>query len=116
METINSRLIYYINHLGLSKNSFARKINTSSAMISKITTKDINFGVDVLVKIVQKCPELNIYWLLTGNGEMILGESEIQNLCLDKKQKVGLYEQMQELDECIEKMQTIRAGIKKLTD
>ncbi len=70
MDSIKIRLNQLIDNLHLSKNEFAREVGTSSAMISKITTKDVNFGVDVFQKIVSRYTNLNQQWLLTGIGEM----------------------------------------------
>lgn len=70
MESIANRVGQVIEKLGISKNEFAREIGISSALISKITNKETNFGVDVLSKIVSKYPAINPYWVLTGVGEM----------------------------------------------
>ncbi|WP_295799959.1 helix-turn-helix transcriptional regulator [Mucilaginibacter sp.] len=72
MNSLRSRINELISHLKLSKNEFAREIGLSSAMVSKITTKDINFGIDVYQKIISKYTNLNQQWLLTGVGEMWL--------------------------------------------
>jgi len=69
-ETINGRLNELIQVLGVSKNGFAQKINVSSALISKITTQRINFGVDVIEKIISAYPSINLIWLVAGEGEM----------------------------------------------
>jgi hypothetical protein len=69
-ETIKDRLNLLISCLGISKNQFAKEIGTSSAMISKITTQDINFGVDIIEKIISTFPRINNVWLLTGIGNM----------------------------------------------
>lgn len=71
MSNINSRLDAFINYLGMSKNQFASSLGTSSAMISKITKNKVNFGVDILEKIITKYSHLNQLWLLTGIGDMV---------------------------------------------
>ncbi len=70
MSDINTRISDLIDDLKLSKNQFARKINSSSAMVSKITNQKTNFGKDMLEKIITAYPGLNAGWLLTGVGEM----------------------------------------------
>ncbi len=70
MTNINDRIKELIADLGLSKNQFAIKIKTSSAMVSKITNQQTNFGKDILEKILIEYPDLNTTWLLTGVGEM----------------------------------------------
>lgn len=72
METVRTRINFLIEDLNLSKNEFAREVGISSAMISKITIKEVNFGIDVYKKIIDKYPHLNQQWLLFGEGEMWL--------------------------------------------
>ena len=72
MKTIRDRLNDLIAVLKLSKNEFAREIGSNGAMISKITTKDVNFGIDVFKKIIDRYPQLNHQWLMSGEGEMWL--------------------------------------------
>jgi len=78
MTSPKDRLNQLIAYLNVSKNEFAREIGVSSAMISKITTKDINFGVDVLEKIIGRYKLLNPLWLLTGIGYMWLSDPPIE--------------------------------------
>ena len=74
IQTHRDRLNELIAHLGVSKNKFAKMVGTSSAMISKVTTQDINFGVDLLEKIISTFPTLNPFWFLSGVGQMMLEE------------------------------------------
>ncbi|WP_316777747.1 helix-turn-helix transcriptional regulator [Pedobacter antarcticus] len=69
-QPIRTRLNTLIEALKLSEIKFATEIGTSSAMISKIINKDVNFGVDIIHKISHRYPEVNINWLLLGVGEM----------------------------------------------
>ena len=70
MESIGTRLGQLIIALGVSKNQFSKQIGTSSAMISKVTGQKINFGIEIIEKIIKAYPQLNIDWLLTGIGSM----------------------------------------------
>lgn len=40
-------------------------------VISATARRNGNFSTETIVAIVKKCPDLNISWLLTGNGEML---------------------------------------------
>lgn len=73
MQTIPERLSSFIESTKMSKNQFASKIGTSSALISKLTKQDIDFRIEILNKISAHYPELNLNWLLTGVGEMLSG-------------------------------------------
>ena len=78
---INSRkerISQLIEALGLSKNKFAKAIGTSSAVVSNITTTDVNYGVEFVEKIISTFPRINPTWLLTGIGEMMLTEKDAE--------------------------------------
>jgi hypothetical protein len=81
MEALShkTRINELISSLGISKNKFAKAIGTSSAMISKVTTQDINYGVDLAGKIISTFPSVNPVWLLTGVGEMMLSDSPLDS-------------------------------------
>lgn len=68
--SVHDRIDELIKDLGLSKNQFSLEIGTSSAMISKITKNKVNFGVDIMQKIINRYPDINSNWLLTGVGEI----------------------------------------------
>ena len=70
MKNISKRLAAFIDSLGMTKNAFANAVGTSSSLISKLTTKDVDLRASLLVKIKAVYPELNLDWLLTGKGEM----------------------------------------------
>ncbi len=70
ITTPAQRVSLIIKELGISKNEFARMIGISSTLISKITTKNTNFGVETAEKIVSSIPRLNSVWFLTGEGEI----------------------------------------------
>ena len=38
--------------------------------------RNADLGESIILKIVENCPEINPYWLLTGNGEMLNTKSE----------------------------------------
>jgi transcriptional regulator with XRE-family HTH domain len=78
METKKDRLNKVIKDLGISKNEFARKIDISAPLISKITTQEVNFGIEVLEKIILAYPSLNHVWFLTGVGEMWIKNQALQ--------------------------------------
>jgi hypothetical protein len=66
------RINELITALGISKNKFAKALGTSSAVISKITTSDVNYGVEFAERIISTFPSVNPRWLLSGIGEMML--------------------------------------------
>lgn len=79
MEEIKSRLSAYLKEKKINKSEFGRSIGVSSAYISSMRK---SIQPDKLDKISEAYPDLNIVWLLTGEGEMLKG-------CTNIKQEVG---------------------------
>ena len=80
MSNIQTRLKEFISSTGMSKNKFAEYIGTSSALMSKLTTEEVDFRKSILEKILEKFPDLNLTWLLTGHGNMVIEDqlNEVQ--------------------------------------
>jgi hypothetical protein len=67
-STVKERLIAFINYLGMSKNAFENACGLSTRYVSNISA---SVSPDKLKQISLKFPELNIEWLLTGQGDML---------------------------------------------
>lgn len=68
MNTINDRINLLIEHSGMTKTAFAAKLNVSQQYASKL----IRTGKpsDLLVEDICQKFNVNIEWLVHGNGEM----------------------------------------------
>ena len=73
VKTID-RLFVFINHAGLSARKFDMSIGASNGYSLRMKKNKASIGSDILEKIIQRYPELNINWLLTGKGSMINSE------------------------------------------
>ena len=71
MESVKERLIAYLSKNRITKSSFAREVGVSNAFISSIRK---SISPEVLQKIKEAFPDLNIEWLMTGEGSMLLGD------------------------------------------
>ena len=87
---IGQRLEGFIDYLDISQNEFAKGIGLSSGLISYITSGKSNFGVDKLVKIKEKYPDLNIEWLISGKGNMLKSVKETEKDMIDLLSKKGI--------------------------
>lgn len=67
-STVKERLIAFISYLGMSKNAFENACGLSTRYVSNISA---SVSPDKLKKISLKFPELNVEWLLTGQGNML---------------------------------------------
>lgn len=69
MSTLQNRLRRFINYLDLSMRAFEYQCNIKAGTASKMSEKSYS---TTFHKIQQAFPQLNIDWLMTGEGEMLL--------------------------------------------
>ena len=84
-HTVKERLIKYLSEKRISKTEFGRKIGVSNAYVSSIRE---SIAPDKIQSIALNYPDLNIEWLLTGEGPMLLmpgWQSTFRNEDEDKK-------------------------------
>lgn len=68
METdIKTRLTQFLEKIGMSKTDFGRKIGVSSAYVTSIRK---SIPAEKLMIIKEQFPQLNVDWLITGEGKM----------------------------------------------
>jgi phage repressor protein C with HTH and peptisase S24 domain len=70
-STTQDRLALFISHLGISERKFSESAGLSHGLIGAIK-KGTSFGVDKLEKILVIYPDLNVNWLVTGKGSMLV--------------------------------------------
>jgi len=68
---MKERLILFLKHIGISQFKFEQKVGLSRGMVNKIGD---NITASSLAKITAVYPELNINWLKTGEGQMLIGQ------------------------------------------
>ena len=68
---IIDRVFQYIDYKGIKPIPFEKKIGLSNGYLGKQQKRNADLGESIILKIVENCPEINPYWLLTGNGEML---------------------------------------------
>lgn len=64
----SERLKELISHLGLSSAAFAQSIDVNRSSISHLLSGRNKPSLDVIVKILETYPEVDLYWLLNGKG------------------------------------------------
>lgn len=67
MKTIKERILEFIDYKVISNREFCKKIKVSPNTFS---TKSA-LGSDILIKINNEHPELNMDWVVTGRGNML---------------------------------------------
>lgn len=83
------RLLEFLQYLGIGQTKFEEKTGLGRASVSKI--KD-GMSAPNLAKILKAYPELNIEWLLTGEGNMIKDDNpQMQYSGTNNNQSESLY-------------------------
>tara|TARA_B100000900_G_C20534342_1_gene697701 strand:- start:580 stop:984 length:405 start_codon:yes stop_codon:yes gene_type:complete len=66
------RLKEVIEHYSLSASAFAELINVQRSSISHVLSGRNKPSLDFITKLNSALPDVNLYWLLNGSGEMTL--------------------------------------------
>lgn len=98
-ESLRDRLKYYISLKKMTQREFMSKTGITIGMLND------NARLSSIKKIIKEFPELNLYWLVFGNGyEMIRDAStqeelleQIEQLKIDKKVSEGVIKFLKEL-------------------
>lgn len=74
---IKERILLISDYLHISKEEFTASLGASYGNF-KGKSKYTSVGSDILVEILTKYPEINIAWILTGEGEMLRASNIVQ--------------------------------------
>jgi hypothetical protein len=83
LKTID-RLMQFVNHAGLSARQFDLSIGASNGYTLRMKKNNASIGSDVIETILRIYPQLNVVWLLTGEGTMLKEDTESLTLDFDK--------------------------------
>jgi len=75
IKTID-RLMEFIKYAGMSARQFDLSIGASNGYILRMQKNNASIGSDVIENIIKTYPQLNVVWLLTGDGEMLKTENK----------------------------------------
>ncbi len=76
LKTVD-RLIQFIEYAGLSARQFDLSIGTSNGYTLRMKKNHASIGSDVIETIIKTYPQLNLIWLMTGEGEMLNPDKEV---------------------------------------
>ena len=75
IKTID-RLMQFIKYAGLSARQFDISIGASNGYTLRMSKNRASIGSDVIETILRTYPDLNVVWLLTGEGPMLKSQRE----------------------------------------
>ena len=71
MKNTIGRIKEYIDFKGITNQKFEKEVGFSNGAFASQLKNNRTIGVDKLENILKTYPEINIEWLLTGEGEML---------------------------------------------
>ena len=74
------RIDQFLKKKGLSHNAFDASIGKTGGYINKQIRRGSSIGADELHKIVLTYPELNVEWVITGEGEMLREAEKVKTI------------------------------------
>ncbi len=83
MTKIKERIIYFVENQGIKKIDFFNKIQVSSANFrgNAINTPLNSSSIE---NIIANYPQINLHWLITGKGEMLVSENKSEILKVEE--------------------------------
>ena len=75
-STIGERLKTFRKSKRLIGEAFGEMLNLGKAGVAHIEAGRQNLSIEQLKLLIKLFPELNVYWLVAGKGEMYITESE----------------------------------------
>ena len=88
----------FIKYSGLSARQFDLSIGASNGYTLRMSKNRASIGSDVIENILKTYPDLNVVWLLTGEGPMLKSQQEEEILDFDKLSP----EKQKEIEQIIE--------------
>lgn len=73
MDTPGQRLKQVMKHYRQTQQSLGQSVGVTKGYVSVMMSGQEPISTKVLYGLIESFPQLNIHWLLTGHGEMLLG-------------------------------------------
>lgn len=70
---MKDRIVKVIQYTNLSNAEFAEKLGISTSSLSHIMSERNKPSLPLIMSIHEAYPEINLYWLMFGEGEMLTG-------------------------------------------
>ncbi|MFN3405020.1 MAG: hypothetical protein ACK40G_13045 [Cytophagaceae bacterium] len=108
LKKIGKRLQQFMEKNRIGVNEMGRLTGTSGAQISNIINGR-KYGVDKMLNILDRFPQLNFYWLVTGDGDMefVGGSNKTHRNELSLKEVDALQQNLVELQNELSRLKVV---------
>ncbi|MFZ4707790.1 MAG: hypothetical protein ACOYMF_17440 [Bacteroidales bacterium] len=98
---IIERVFQYLEYKCVKPTRFEKNIGLSNGYLGVQLKRSADLGEGVINKIIENCLDLSAIWLITGKGEMLIKEANIEviqsdvttcQLCMEKDRLIGSQE------------------------
>ena len=111
MNTVIERLFYYFEKKGIKHTPVESELGLSNGYFGKMLKRNGSMGDEILQKIFSKFPELNIVWIMTGNGEMELSNKMAGKMAGNYKNEQLSVHEVKEYGSTSENLDTLEENI-----
>tara|TARA_R110002050_G_scaffold16019_2_gene49087 strand:- start:184706 stop:185080 length:375 start_codon:yes stop_codon:yes gene_type:complete len=110
------RLMQFIKFAGLSARKFDISIGASNGYTLRMQKNNASIGSDVIENIVATYPQLNLVWLITGEGEMLKSDTDTLDFNQLPKDKQSQIEQLIERKIRARQEEELKRILKEVTE
>lgn len=104
------RLKQLIKALNLNQPSFSKSLGMTQPNISRMISGRSSISVEILNRITDRYKQVNLHWLLTGEGVMFLGEEPQEK----EEEDILLVKGKGRLEELEERVERVEEGLRKV--
>lgn len=105
------RLQQLIKALKMNQSKFAKQLGVTQPNISRMVTGESRISTEILNRIILAYKNVNLHWLLTGEGEMFIigpdekpAQVEESNVVAGKGRLEDLEERVERLEEAMKRL------------
>lgn len=109
------RLKKLIKALSLKQTTFAKGLGTTQPNISRMVSGENKISAEVLNRMIQKYKNVNLHWLLTGDGEMFIDAPQGKNPEVNEPLEHYMVKGKGRLEELEERVERLEEAMKRLT-
>ena len=73
-ESIGTRIKQYLDHQSVTTEKFSIEVGFHKTTLGKAIKKGGAMRTDIVEKFLRRFPEVNPYWLLLGEGDMVINK------------------------------------------